>query len=82
MATKTITVTENAYDALKSLKASSESFSELFLRIAKRKSLSSFFGVLSAESGERLEKAIIEGRKMRNAAHRVRMKKIIDALRE
>lgn len=82
MATKTITVTEGAYEAMKSLKASSESFSELFMRISKRKPLSSFFGVLSAESGERFEKAILEARKKRNEAHQARIKKIVEALRK
>lgn len=82
MATKTITVTENAYEAVKSLKASSESFSELFMRIAKRKPLSSFFGVLSAESGEQFEKAILEARKKRNEGHQARIKKIVEALRK
>lgn len=81
MAVKTITVTEDAYQALKSLKSTSESFSETILRVAKRKPLSSFFGVLSEERGERLETAIIEARKRRNVAHRARMKNIVEALR-
>lgn len=81
MTVKTITVTEDAYLALKSLKATSESFSKTILRVAKRKPLSSFFGVLSKESGERLENAVIEARKRRNEAHRARMEKIVDALR-
>ena len=82
MATKTITVTEGAYEAVKSLKARSESFSELFMRISKRKPLSSFFGVLSGEAGERFEKAILEARKKRNEARQARMKKIVEALRK
>ncbi|MBI2580290.1 antitoxin VapB family protein [Candidatus Woesearchaeota archaeon] len=79
MATKTITVTENAYEAVKSLKERSESFSELFLRITKRKPLSSFFGVLGKESGEKLELAVKELRKKRNKAHQLRLKRIVEA---
>ncbi len=82
MAVKTITVTEGAYEALKSLKGANESFSKTLLRVAKRKPLSSFFGVLSGETGERFEKAVLEARKKRNESHRARMKKIIEALRK
>ena len=60
MATKTITVTEEAYKTLDSLKRPRESFSETIKRIAKRKPLSTFFGVLSKESGEKLENTILE----------------------
>ncbi len=65
MATKNISLTEEAYRRLRSLGKENESFSEIVIRIthAKRPSLSEFFGVLSKESGEKLEKAIEEGRK-------------------
>jgi len=63
MAVKTITVTEKAYEALRAKKAPNESFSDALIRIVRRKPLSAFFGVLSEESGERLEKAIIKLRK-------------------
>lgn len=36
MVTKTLTVTENAYDAIKRLKQGDESFSDLFLRLGRR----------------------------------------------
>lgn len=36
MAVKTITVTEDAYESVKRLKEGEESFSDLFLRIAKK----------------------------------------------
>ncbi len=76
MTVKTITVTEDAYGALKALKEKNESFSETLLRMAKRKPLSAFFGVLSPESGERLEKAVRELRKKRNEAHQKRIRQI------
>ncbi len=81
MATKTITVTEDAYDALKSMKSSSESFSGAILRIAKRKPLGSFFGILGKDSGKKFENAIIELRKKRNESHSLRMRKIISEMK-
>lgn len=76
MSVKTITVTENAYEALKKMKEPNESFSDIILRVAKRRPLDDFFGVLSKESGDRLEKAIMKARKRRNLAHKERIKKI------
>ena len=81
MAVKTITVTIEAYEALKSLKAQRESFSDTILRVAKRKPLSAFFGVLGKDTGERLEKAVMEMRRKRNAGHQMRLKEISSALK-
>ena len=82
MAVKTITVKEEAYNALKSKQETNESFSDTILRITKRRPLSDFYGGLSKETGERLEKAIMESRKRRNAAHQKRMKSATRELRE
>ncbi len=82
MATKTITVTESAYEALKSLKDKNESFSETILRVAKRKPLSYFYGALSKESGKRLESAIMEARKRRNIGHQKRMRRLVEELKK
>jgi predicted CopG family antitoxin len=79
MAVKTITVTKNAYDALKNLKHSSESFSDAILRIAKKRSLRDFVGVLSNESAGRLENTIKDLRKKRNKARQKRMHRIKEA---
>ena len=81
MATKTITVTEEAYRALKGLKDSEESFSKTILRVAKKRSLMEFAGVLSEESGKKLEKAIKEMRRRHTATHKARMKRIVKELR-
>ena len=82
MTVKTITITEQAYERLKALKQPSESFSEMFFRITNRRPLSDFYGVLGKESGERLEKTMLEMRKKRKEAHAKRMKKIVAALNE
>ena len=82
MSSKTITVTEDAYEALKYMKSPSESFSEAILRIAKRKPLSSFYGILSKESGKKIEKAILENRKIHGRLQGERLKRISEGLRK
>ena len=72
MSTKTITVTEEAYEALKSMKAARESFSKTILRIAKRKSLSYFYGALGSKSGEKLEEAVLKNRLGSKRSDRIR----------
>ena len=82
MVVKTITVTEEAYNVLKSIKTSGESFTEAILRTHKKNSLREFIGILSAQQGKALEHAIKEGRKRRNAAHQKRMNLIRKAFQE
>ena len=62
MATKTISITDEAYEMLKSWKRNQESFSEVIKKIGKRHRLSSFAGVLSEKEGNMLEKNIKDGR--------------------
>ncbi len=81
MAVKTITVTEDAYTALSYMKEPHESFSDVILRVSRRKPLSDFFGVLSAESGERLEEAIYSARKKRNKTHKLRIRRVVQEMR-
>ncbi len=80
MAVKTITVTENAYEALKAKKAPNESFSEAILRIAGRRSLLEFAGALSEESARKLEESIRETRKIHAELHKKRMERIVKEL--
>ncbi|MBI4140261.1 antitoxin VapB family protein [Candidatus Woesearchaeota archaeon] len=82
MAVKTITITEDAYASLKSKKTSSESFTDVILRITKRRPLSDFFGVLSKETGESMEKSIMEFRKRHTEEHRRRVARIVAELKE
>ncbi len=80
MVVKTITVTEEAYEALSSSKEANESFSKAILRITHKKSLMEFAGALSEGSADKIEKAIKEGRRMRNKGHKKRIKMISEAL--
>ena len=80
MTTKTITVTEDAYEALRSLKGVRESFSKTILRIAKKRPLSDFYGILSKEAGKELEESIREVRSMHRKTHRKRIERVAKAL--
>lgn len=67
--TKTITVTNEAYEAIKNIKESNESFSDLFNRISKKKVLiKDLFGIMekSSISYEDVKKKMKEGRKRFN----------------
>ncbi len=57
MATKTITITEDAYNLLKARKLETESFSEEITRLLtekKKKSLMDFFGIISDETANEM----------------------------
>ncbi|MBI4438539.1 antitoxin VapB family protein [Candidatus Woesearchaeota archaeon] len=61
---KTITVTEEAYNKIKRLKAADESFSDLFKRLGNEKNpLPRMFGIISKDEAEKAEKEIREYRK-------------------
>ena len=82
MSTKTLTITEDAYESLKRLKTENESFSKTILRITGKRPLREFFGILSEESGKEFEKNIYETRKKRNELRQERIKKIMKAFPE
>ena len=62
MATKTITITEEAYNKLKIRKRGSESFSDVINRKFPFTKYSDFIGILSEESARKLEKSIEESK--------------------
>ena len=72
MATKTISITEKAYNALKSRKKGSESFSEVIIKNLGRPKLSDFWGTISGREGEKFEKNIASARKKRDSESRKR----------
>lgn len=64
MATKTITITEEAYRRLKQSKTDDESFSQIITRITGNAGrLLKFAGTLTDEEADRLEARIKENRK-------------------
>jgi len=62
MATKTISLDEEAYERLKAHKREGESFSDVVKRIAGERSWGEVAGLLSDEEAEQLETVIEEGR--------------------
>ncbi|HEY4704396.1 MAG TPA: antitoxin VapB family protein [Thermoplasmata archaeon] len=60
MTVKTITVTQEAYRRLKAHKTGDESFSDVILRLTKRRKLTDFAGILSPETADAMRRAIDE----------------------
>ena len=77
MATKTISITEEAYERLRVQKEKNESFSDVIYRITGKRSLLELVGILGKEEAERLEKHIKE----RRLASRKRVDRIREMLR-
>ncbi len=69
MAHKTLTISEEAYEALAELKKEGESFTELIKRITiplRKKKLSDFIGVMSGKEFDDFEKAALEVRRSKS----------------
>ncbi|MEK6895067.1 MAG: antitoxin VapB family protein [Nanoarchaeota archaeon] len=82
MATKTISITEEAYMRLARLRErEKESFSEVINRVTGKGKLRDIFGILSGKAGEEFERSIIEGRKMHKKMSEKRHKKLMEAFK-
>ena len=77
MATKTISITEEAYERLKMRKENNESFTDVINKITGKRNIMELAGILSKEEGKKLEEYIKERRK----ASRVYSDKIRESLR-
>ena len=77
MATKTISITEEAYERLKMKKEKNESFTDVINKITGRRSLLELAGIFSEEDATKLEKHIKE----RRVASRQRLNRIREMLR-
>ena len=62
MATKNISITIDAYKRLAMLRKHNESFSQIIMNITGKTNIMNFFGVLSEDSANRIEKSIKEDR--------------------
>ncbi len=80
MATKTLTITEDAYNLLKSKKLADESFSEEIMREMSEKKqkrpLRDFYGILSKEDGDAIMKNYWEHKKFEVKLQNKRMKEL------
>ncbi len=77
MAIKTITITEEAYERLKAKKEKNESFTHVINRMAEKRDIMEFAGILSDEDAEKIKKHI----KKRRQASRERINRVREALR-
>lgn len=73
MATKTISIDEEAYERLNAHKREGESFSDVVKRLAGERSWREVAGVLSASEAEELEAAIED----RHGASRARRDRVV-----
>ncbi len=62
MATKTISITTDAYEILKSWKDKNDSFSDVILKVGRKHRLTDFAGALSESEGKELIESIKRGR--------------------
>jgi len=77
MATKNISITEEAYKRLASLRKNNESFSELIIEVTTKKAkLSDFHGIISDKAADTLEKSIKESRKIHRKLHQKRIERL------
>ena len=81
MATKNISLTEEAYNRLRMIGRENESFSEIVVRITKKSDIDDYVGILSNEAANELEANIKRLREKHRVSHKVRMQKIIKELR-
>ena len=81
MATKTLTITESAYEKLAREKKENESFSMVIERKFKNYNLLNMAGALSKESAIALEKTIKENRKKYHEIYENKIKEIVKKLK-
>ena len=80
MATKNISITEEAYVRLASLRRSKESFSEIINRLTNKRRLLDFAGLLSRESAGLIEAHIMKRRTQMDRVRAKRRKTILEQL--
>lgn len=79
MATKTLTITEDAYNFLAGAKYKDESFSEEIIRFfsnKRRRPLSDFFGIISPEEGQAMVDDLQNHKQEQIALHKERIKRL------
>lgn len=77
MPTRTISITEEAYERLRVMKEKNESFTDVINRMTGKRSIMELAGILSKDDAEKMEHHIKEMR----ARSRERMDRIIEKLK-
>jgi len=81
MATKNISITEEAYDRLSNLKKKNESFSEIIVRVTGKANLRDFFGIISKKKADEVSNNIKKSREENRKLSEIRYKKLIRGLK-
>jgi predicted CopG family antitoxin len=76
VASKTLNITEDAYELLKARKRPGESFTDVITRLAGYRSLEELEGILTPGQADALEDAVREGRR-RSRARRSRQARLL-----
>ena len=77
MPTRTISITDEAYQRLKNLKEKNDSFTDVINKVTGKRSIMELAGILSEDEGNKLERHIKDMR----ARSRKKMERIIDELK-
>lgn len=80
MGTRTISLSDEAYERLKAAKKEGESFSDVVNRISPGVRLEDYWGILDDEAAEELREAVAEGRDRRHETRAVRRDRIVTEL--
>lgn len=80
MGTKTISLTEEAYERLKAAKKEGESFSDVVNRISPGVRLEEYWGILDDDAADELRETVAEGRNRRRAVRSERRNRIVSEL--
>lgn len=80
MSTKTISLSEDAYERLEAEKREGESFSDVVRRLTTGVKLTEYHGVLSEETADELEAAVAEARAERAERRSTRRDRVKDRL--
>lgn len=82
MATKTISLSEDAYERLRAAKREGESFSDVVRRLPSGIRLVDYYGVLDEDTADELEETIARNRSEWTSEHEERVTEIADAFDE
>ncbi len=77
MPTRTITITEEAYERLKARKEEKDSFSNVIIKLTKKGRLMDFAGMLTEKEADEAEERIREARKL-SAERAERIRKMLN----